>query len=159
MQFLNLESSNSFSFYSRFFSSVGLSFKTSLIFSKCFFMSVKSNWSKFVAPKSFGKRLKNDSVKFFLTRSFSPNSVPRTYAHQLQTSSTSGVTSIGFPYQRFKIYKSLTLKSGLTPCGVYSGTKVTPLCSSTVHLVPPLPISWSAAEPSELLLSWRALLF
>jgi hypothetical protein len=50
------------------------------------------------APISFGNRARKLRTKFFLTVSFAVKSDPSSTAHQLQISSTSGLTSIGLPY-------------------------------------------------------------
>lgn len=88
---------SAFSIYSRFFSSVGRFRRISRCLSKCCFIWVKSKSANEVAPRERSKRRKKFSVKFFITSSFSANSVPWTYAHQLQTSSTSGFKSRGVP--------------------------------------------------------------
>ena len=109
--------------FSIFFSSPVLAFLNSLDLSTCSFMCLKSKSYRLSAPNVSGKRDKNDATKFFLTVSCSAKSVLSTCTHWLQTSSTSGLISIGSPLKR----------RGL-PCGSYLGTKVTPLCSRPNHL-------------------------
>jgi len=97
MQVLYFASCSAFSWASRFFSSLLRLARSSFYFSRCSLILLKSKSARLVAPNSVEKRLKKLSVKFFLTSSFSANSLPSIWAHQLQTSSTSGSSASGLP--------------------------------------------------------------
>jgi hypothetical protein len=96
-QILNLASFSAFSAVSFFRSSIGLAFLSSLYFSRYSLIKLKSKSSKEVAPNDLSIRAKKLSVKFLITSFYVAKSVPITKAHQLQTSSTSGLRSIGLP--------------------------------------------------------------
>ena len=91
---LYLASCSAFSAASFFLSSIGRFFLSSLYFSRCSFILVKSKSSRDVAPIDESKRAKKLAEKFFLTRAWLANSEPIIRAHQLQISSTSGFTAI-----------------------------------------------------------------
>ena len=92
---LYLASCSALSALSFFLSSIGRFFFSSLCFSRCSFIFVKSKSSREVAPRDLSNSAKKLAEKFFLTSSWLAKSDPIMRAHQLQTSSTSGLTSRG----------------------------------------------------------------